>query len=91
MCCKLRNTSHMRKFRLRRALEDRGLKMASVARALNVNKSAVTRWVRGRVPAEKVLDVERVTGISRSQLRPDLYPPGDGASSGASVTETSGS
>jgi DNA-binding transcriptional regulator YdaS (Cro superfamily) len=27
------------------------------------------------LPAERVLDIERVTGIPRHELRPDLYPP----------------
>ncbi|WP_083265607.1 MULTISPECIES: transcriptional regulator [Pseudomonadaceae] len=28
----------------------------------------------GRVPAKHVLKIEAATGISRSRLRPDLYP-----------------
>jgi DNA-binding transcriptional regulator YdaS (Cro superfamily) len=28
----------------------------------------------GHVPAERVLDIEKITGISRHELRPDLYP-----------------
>ena len=28
----------------------------------------------GRVPAERVLKIEEVTGVSRHELRPDLYP-----------------
>ena len=36
---------------------------------------AVGHWCRsGHVPAERVLDVEQVTGTSRHRLRPDLYP-----------------
>lgn len=34
--------------------------------------SAVTQW--RRVPAGLVLSVERVTGVPRHELRPDLYP-----------------
>jgi DNA-binding transcriptional regulator YdaS (Cro superfamily) len=37
-----------------------------------ISPQAVSQWKR--VPSERVLDVERVTGISRSELRPDLYP-----------------
>lgn len=55
-------------------LESRGLRMAGLARAIGVNKSTITRWAAGRVPAERVLDVERVTGVPRHELRPDLYP-----------------
>jgi DNA-binding transcriptional regulator YdaS (Cro superfamily) len=28
----------------------------------------------GHVPAERVLDIEKITGVSRHKLRPDLYP-----------------
>jgi DNA-binding transcriptional regulator YdaS (Cro superfamily) len=28
----------------------------------------------GRVPAERVLDIEKLTGVPRHDLRPDLYP-----------------
>lgn len=48
----------------------RGL-LAQVARALGLTKAAVGRWER--VPAERVVAVERITGISRKLLRPDLY------------------
>lgn len=37
-----------------------------------ITSQAISQWKR--VPAERVLDVERVTGISRHDLRPDLYP-----------------
>lgn len=36
---------------------------------------AISGWLkRNRIPAERVLDVERITGVSRCDLRPDLYP-----------------
>ena len=28
----------------------------------------------GHVPQDRVLDIEKLTGISRQELRPDLYP-----------------
>ncbi|PZP64983.1 MAG: hypothetical protein DI604_25710, partial [Delftia acidovorans] len=31
----------------------------------------VSQWKK--VPAERVLEVERVTGISRHELRPDVF------------------
>lgn len=34
---------------------------------------AIYRW-RKRVPAERVLQMEAVTGIPRHVIRPDLYP-----------------
>jgi DNA-binding transcriptional regulator YdaS (Cro superfamily) len=40
--------------------------------ALGLSRSAVSQWAR--VPAERVLDVERLTGVPREILRADLYP-----------------
>jgi DNA-binding transcriptional regulator YdaS (Cro superfamily) len=42
-----------------------------------ISPQAISQWKQ--VPAERVLDVERVTGVSRHRLRPDLYPE-EGAS-----------
>ena len=47
---------------------------AAIARLLGVHRSTVARWRKRRVPAERVLDVEATTGVSRHVLRPDLYP-----------------
>jgi hypothetical protein len=52
----------------------RGL-ITAIARETSVTHGAVSQWLRTRVPAERVLDVERVTGIDRGLIRPDLYPP----------------
>lgn len=54
---------------------------SALARSLNVTPQAVQKMcASGRVPAERVLDIERVTGVGRTELRPDLYPEGrDGA------------
>ena len=40
-----------------------------------VNKSTILRWESGDVliPIERPDDLERVTGISRTQLRPDIF------------------
>lgn len=39
-----------------------------------VTYQAVQKWQSGRLPAERVLEIEKVTGVSRHELRPDLYP-----------------
>lgn len=40
------------------------------------NPSVIANWrTRGRVPPERVLEVESVTGISRHDLRPDIFGP----------------
>lgn len=47
---------------------------SALARLLgNVTPQAVTQW--RDIPALRVIDIERVTGIPRDELRPDLYPP----------------
>jgi TorA maturation chaperone TorD len=43
-----------------------------LARALGISQPSVSNWQR--IPAERVLAVEALTGVSRSVLRPDLYP-----------------
>ena len=45
--------------------------IGALARALGVSQPAVSTW--RRVPAERVLAVEALTGVSRAVLRPDLY------------------
>lgn len=42
-----------------------------LANWLSVSPSAISMWKR--VPAERVLDIEALTGISKEVLRPDLY------------------
>lgn len=52
----------------------RGFKLAQIARALDIDKATMTRWTQSRIPAERVHDVEKITGVSREVLRPDLWP-----------------
>jgi DNA-binding transcriptional regulator YdaS (Cro superfamily) len=50
-----------------------GMKASFVAEQLGITSGAVSQW--DHVPAERVLEVERITGIPRHELRPDIYPP----------------
>lgn len=43
----------------------------ALARELGIDHAAVSRW--DRVPPLRVLEVERITGVSRYRLRPDVY------------------
>lgn len=45
-----------------------------LADALGVSPQAIHKWKGTRIPAERVLDFERVTGVSRHRVRPDIYP-----------------
>lgn len=48
-----------------------------IAKACGITHGAISQWEV--VPAERVLIVERVTGIPRTELRPDIYPPSEAA------------
>jgi TorA maturation chaperone TorD len=60
-------------------MADQGLQQAiravggvtELARRIGISQPSVSNW--NRVPAERVLMVEAVTGIQRTVLRPDLY------------------
>jgi len=46
-----------------------------LARNLGISAQAVSAWKLRGIPAERVLAIERVTGVPRTELRPDIYPP----------------
>lgn len=60
-------------------MRDRGMERAlsvvggvsSLARLIGVSQPAISGWKR--IPSERVLAVEQLTGIPRTELRPDLY------------------
>jgi DNA-binding transcriptional regulator YdaS (Cro superfamily) len=41
----------------------------------SISSQAISQW--RRVPAERVIDVERATGVPKERLRPDIYPVGE--------------
>lgn len=45
--------------------------VSELARQLGISQPSVSNWIR--VPAERVLSVESITGVNRMTLRPDLY------------------
>lgn len=61
--------------RYRKAL-DRALKAAggptALAKGLEISVQAIGQWEM--VPPLRVIAVEKLTGVPRSELRPDLYP-----------------
>lgn len=61
----------MRDEGLERAIEAAG-GVGALARGLSIRQPSVSSWER--IPAERVLAVEAVTGVRREKLRPDLYP-----------------
>lgn len=65
---------------LARAVELAGGQSA-FARLHKVSQPTVWAWLnQGKpLPAEYVLTTERETGVSRHELRPDIYPPDEAA------------
>jgi TorA maturation chaperone TorD len=55
---------------LNRAIDAAG-GIAQLARKIGIAQPSVSNW--SRVPAERVIAIEAATGVSRKQLRPDLY------------------
>lgn len=44
---------------------------AALADALGISPPAVSQW--GRIPAERVGQISRVTGMTYAEIRPDLF------------------
>lgn len=51
-----------------------GQTLDAASKSLGVNRTTLLRWEEGsvQIPADRVIEVERITGISRHELRPDL-------------------
>lgn len=47
--------------------------LTRLAKQLGISHQSFYSW--SQVPADRCLDFERVTGISRHDLRPDIYGP----------------
>lgn len=58
---------------LERAIEAVG-GVAPLASSLGIKVQSIYQW-GDEVPPLRVIAVERITGVSRYDLRPDLYPP----------------
>jgi DNA-binding transcriptional regulator YdaS (Cro superfamily) len=56
---------------LKKIRKTKGLS-AKIAAELCIARQTVYGWKK--IPAERVIKVEAITGIPRTQLRPDLYP-----------------
>lgn len=52
--------------------------VGALAKALGISQPSVSNWQK--IPAERVIAVEAVSGVTRHDLRPDLYPAGKGES-----------
>jgi len=62
---------------LRKAIKAAG-SAANLARKLRIERAAVAQWQK--VPLGRVVAVERITGVPRHILRPDVHlPPAEAA------------
>lgn len=58
---------------------DEGLRLAvkavgtkyRLAKLLGIQPASVLKWTR--IPPNRIVEVERATGVDRTKLRPDLY------------------
>jgi len=57
--------------------KESGFTTEAAAKKLGVTSPMWSRWENGSrdVPAERVLDIEALTQISRHELRPDIFGP----------------
>jgi DNA-binding transcriptional regulator YdaS (Cro superfamily) len=61
---------------LQRAISIAG-SQSELARRIGVTQAHVWQWLhrsKGKVPGQYVIPIEKATGVSRHELRPDLYP-----------------
>jgi DNA-binding transcriptional regulator YdaS (Cro superfamily) len=58
---------------LRQYLELNNSTVDKLAASLGVNRTTIWRWETGKVPVERLADIERLTKIPRQQLRPDIF------------------
>ena len=68
---------------LSRYRKDNSVTLQRLAELLGTGRATIWKWERSGIPAGRVRDVERVTGVSRVILRPDLFGPSDPPSGGS--------
>lgn len=72
---------------LDRAVQSAGSQQA-LAHLLGIKPPSVSGWYdRCRVPAERCIAIELATGVSRHQLRPDVFGPDPAESKGEVVAQ----
>ena len=46
---------------------------SALAERLHVSRQAAYKWLENGVPPERCTDIERVSGVRRELLRPDIF------------------
>jgi DNA-binding transcriptional regulator YdaS (Cro superfamily) len=57
---------------IKRVVEKAG-GVTPLARHLGIRMESIYSWTQ--IPAKRVVEVERITGIPREELRPDVFAP----------------
>lgn len=57
--------------------------LRALGRALGISHATIKGW--RRVPTKHILEIERLTGVPREQLRPELYRRGKGVRGGSDL------
>ncbi len=54
-----------------------GLTLDATAEKFRVDRTTILRWERGDtlIPTKRLQEIEALTGISRHDLRPDIFGP----------------
>lgn len=62
---------------LKKAMDARGIQPLSLRKQTGIDYSAMLRHYKGlrEISAKDAIKYEELLGISRSELRPDLWPP----------------
>lgn len=55
------------------ALKPEGSGFAELANRLGLSRQAVYKWLEAGVPVERCGEIERLTGVPRHELRPDIF------------------
>lgn len=66
----------MKQEALARAIKEAGGPKA-LSQKIGVTHQAISQW--RECPPLRAIELERLTGIPRHELRPDLYPPNEAA------------
>lgn len=68
--------TRLTRFEALAACRDKAGSESQMARDLEVSQPTIWRWLNQskQIPAEHVLVAERLYGVSRHDLRPDIYP-----------------
>lgn len=61
----MKNGSHI--------ISECSVSLAEIARRVGVQRSAVSKWVRRGIPANRVVAVSRATGIPARVLKPEIF------------------